>query len=109
MDKEFKWLIVGGIIFVIVLFFLIGPATCSRHISSWKANSYGSDWLVIQYAQDGSIINNWELKGKSIGNEHGSDGIFFTDNFGNVVHLSGHYLYIQVTDFDSVKEKYSCK
>lgn len=81
-----------------VVFIIVGPAGISRHFSSWKAEAYGSDWLVIQYTGMGKIQSHWELHGRSIGNEQASDGIFFKDDDGNIVHLSGHYMYIQVTD-----------
>ena len=97
--------IVGGIIAVIVVLLavVIGPKGCVREIKSWKADAYGSDWLVVQYAMDGSVIHTWELKNKSVGSESSSDGIFFPDNKGNIAHLSGHYVYVQVMngDFDS--------
>jgi hypothetical protein len=83
-----------------------GPAGCSRKFNSWTAESFGSNWLVIQYNQAGSPINIWELNNKSIGNELNSDGIYFVDNEGSVVHLSGHYMYIQVTSFDAARKKY---
>ena len=86
----------------------IGPKGCDRHLQSWVSSSYGADWLVIQYTGQGQIQNYWELKSKSIGNEGNSDGIFFVAEDGNMVHLSGHYLYLQVPEpnWASVKAKY---
>jgi len=46
------------------------------------------------------VINSWKLKGKSVGSESNSDGIFFEDNEGNVVHLSGHYVYIETKNIE---------
>jgi len=95
-----------SVVMVTVLMFL-GPKGCERHISSWRADAYGSDWLVVQYAQDGSVMNHWELTDKSVGSETNSDGIYFIDSDGNVVHLSGHYVYVEVADdWDSVKKRY---
>lgn len=90
-------IIIGMIVFVaIVAFAAVGPAGCYRSISAWQAQAYGSDWLVIQYAQDGSVMNHWELRNASVASESQSDGIQFPDNDGNMVHLSGHYVYAQV-------------
>jgi hypothetical protein len=90
-----------GVIALIVL--LIGPAGIANKWTAWKASAYGSDWLVVQYAQDGSIITSWELKDSAIHNESNSDGIYFTSE-GSVKHLSGHYVYVQSpTDADRDK------
>jgi len=101
-------LIVSILVIAIIAGIVIGPKGCSRRYESWKASSYGSDWLIVQYAQDGSIINNWELYNKSVGNEENSDGIFFLDDESNVVHISGHYTYIQIIDdkWDKAKERF---
>ena len=94
-------------IIALTLFLVMGPKGCSRQFNSWKASSYGSDWLVVQYAQDGSVINHWKLHNKSVGNEDNSDGIYFLDDQNNVVHLSGHYVYIQVNgDFEKLEAEY---
>ena len=100
-DKKLISVIVGIIaVVVILLAAIIGPKGCVREVKSWKADAYGSDWLVVQYAQDGSIIHTWQLEDKSVGSERDSDGIYFPDNNGNIVHLSGHYVYVQVKDGD---------
>lgn len=76
------------------LFYLAGPAGMYNEWSAWSASAYGSDWLVVQYAQDGTVIHHWELEDSAINNESESDGIYFTTPEG-VVHLSGHYIYVQ--------------
>jgi len=95
-DTKTGILFFGGIAIVIALgiFLLMGPAGIYNQFSAWKASAYGSDWLVIQYTLDGGVNNYWELKNSAIHNESGSDGIYFTTDHG-VIHLSGHYLYIQ--------------
>ncbi len=99
MEKETKF----GIIFIISLvigfavlcFVLAGPAGCSNRYTAWKASAYGSDWLVVQYALNGSVINHWNLKNKAVHNEGSSDGIYFLNENNESVHLSGHYVYVQ--------------
>ena len=91
MSGEAKMgLLIFGIVLVIglVIFGIMGPAGCSRTFQGWKAGAYGADWLVVQYAQDGHVICYWELNDKSIGNEESSDGIYFTDEYGNVVEMA---------------------
>lgn len=98
-------------IVILLLVLVAGPARISRMWEGYKADAYGADWVVVQYAQDGSVISHWELKSKSVGNEEQSDGIYFTDNSGNVVHLSGHYIYVQVKSdhMAAVKDHYVSK
>lgn len=104
---------VAGLVLVLALIFglvflILGPSGLSRNANAWLASAYGSDWLVVHYAQDGKVINHWELEDKSIGNETQSDGIFFLDNSGNVVHLSGHYVYIEIKNdaWQSARDKF---
>lgn len=75
---------------------LSGCAGTSRQCSSSCAESYGSDWLVAQYGYDGKPINCYKLPATSIGNEPNSDGIYWEDPHGNLVHISGWYERVQV-------------
>jgi hypothetical protein len=95
------------LLIIIIIVAIMGPAGIERSFSGWSASAYGSDWLVIQYTQDGSIISAWELKDKSVGNESNSDGIYFVDDSDNVVHLSGHYIYVQIKNgnWDAAKDR----
>lgn len=79
---------------LLVLFIVMGPAGIRNKWSAWQASAYGSDWLVVQYTGMGEIQNTWDLKNCAIHSESSSDGIYFTTDHG-VVHLSGHYIYIQ--------------
>jgi hypothetical protein len=79
--------------------FLLGLAGCtgvSRDCSSWSAGAMGADWVVAQYRYDGTVLRCWRLPGTSIGNEQGSDGIFWQSPEGHLVHLSGWYNRVQV-------------
>lgn len=100
--------IIGIVVAVVLiaLFLFIGPSRISRYWASYKADAYGSDWLVIKEDMSGNTIRYWELKEKSIGSEEGSDGIYFIDESGDVVHLSGFYTYVQVRgSFENAKKK----
>lgn len=90
-------------LFGLLLFIVMGPAGISRSFQKWNASAYGSDWVVVQYAQDGSIISHWELTNKSVASEENSDGINFVDVDGNMVHLAGHYVYVQVSGIEGQK------
>ena len=95
-----------GIVAVIIIL-VIGPSRIGRYWASYKADAYGSDWLVVKEDISGNTIRHWELKEKSVGSEEGSDGIYFIDEGGDVVHLSGFYTYVQVKgSFEEAKKKY---
>jgi len=97
MSDRSKAVLAGlGIIVAVVLLVVVvsGPIGIQNQFSAWKANAYGSDWLIVQYTGMGDVQNHWELKNSAIHNEGHSDGIYFTTTHG-VVHLSGHYIYIQ--------------
>lgn len=75
-----------------------GCASLNRGCSSWTAESFGGDWVVVQYKFDGTPINCWKLKNVSITNESGSDGIYWKDTVtGHLVHIAGWYNRVQVT------------
>jgi hypothetical protein len=86
--------IICVVLAAIATFAIMGPAGCNNKFSAWKASAYGSDWLVVQYAVDGSVMNTWDLQDCAVHSESQSDGIYFTTEHG-VIHLSGHYLYVQ--------------
>jgi len=105
--KEWKWIAVGIIVVIIIGTLIAGPDRLSRYWKSYKADAYGSDWLVIKEDMSGNTIRYWELNDKSVGSEEGSDGIYFIDENGDVVHLSGFYTYIQVQgSFEKARDEH---
>lgn len=98
MDRELRNFLLAGAgvisLILLIIFLVMGPAGIKTSFLGWKASAYGSDWLVVQYAQSGCVISSWELDYEAVQNEGGSDGIYFSTDDG-VVHLSGHYIYVQ--------------
>lgn len=82
---------------------LLGCAGLQRDCSSCNAGSFGADWVVVQYRFDGTPINCWKLQNVGISNEEHSDGIFWQDPSGHLVHISGWYNRVQVNggNFDA--------
>jgi len=79
------------------LLFLGGCAGLSKDCSSCSAESFGADWVIVQQSSlTGQAIKCWQLHNVSVSNEAGSDGIFWKDEHGNLVHISGNYNRIQV-------------
>lgn len=83
-----------------VLLLLTGCAGWQRDCSSCSASTFGSDWIVLQYGYDGKPINCWELRNTAITNEEHTDGIFWQEPSGHLVHISGWYNRVQVSNGD---------
>ena len=72
---------------------LTGCAGMSRDCSSCNASNFGGD---VQYRFDGSPINCWKLRATPITNETQSDGIYWQDRGGHLVHIAGWHNRVQV-------------
>lgn len=86
--------------FWVSLFFLAGCAGFHRECSSSCAENVGSDWIIVQYKADGTPINCWKLKDESVSNEPNSDGIYWVNDQGHLIHISGWYNRVQVNKSD---------
>ena len=82
------------------LLLLAGCAGWERDCNSSVASSFGADWIVLQYGFDGTPINCWKLTNTGITNEQGTDGIYWQDPAGHLVHISGWYNRVQVNNND---------
>ena len=78
------------------LLLLAGCVWLERDCTSMGASSFGSDWLIVQLRADGEIARCWHLEGVGVTNEAHSDGIFWQDPAGHLVHISGWYNRVQV-------------
>ena len=84
----------------LMLVTLTGCAGIQRGCSSMWATDVGADWIVVQYAANGEPINCWKLRDVGITNETNSDGIYWREGSGHLVHISGWYNRIQVSAGD---------
>jgi hypothetical protein len=84
------------IYFVLMLSLLSGCAGFQRGCSSFWARNAGADWIVAQYGYNGVPFNVWRLQNVSVSNEENSDGIYWKDESGHLVHISGWYNRVQV-------------
>ncbi len=66
------------------------------------ANSFGSDWIVVQYASDGRPFHCWKLRGASVSGSEGGQVDWKDTTNGHLVHLTGWENRVQVVngDFD---------
>jgi len=85
---------------LLCLILLSGCAGMGRGCSSIWADAAGADWIVVQYGMDGSPIAAWKLTNVSIANETSSDGIYWKEGSGHLVHISGWYNRVQVANSD---------
>jgi hypothetical protein len=87
---------------IVLIILMLGLTACQgldRGVSSFTASSFGANWIVVQYRFDGEPMNCWKLTDAAIENEAASDGIYWKDpSSGNLVHISGWYNRVQVTD-----------
>ena len=83
-----------------VLLLLTGCASWERDCNSSVASSFGGDWIVLQYGMNGDPINCWKLTNTAITNETGTDGIYWLDPGGHLIHISGWYNRVQVHNND---------
>lgn len=78
----------------------LGVAGCAgfyRSCSNFSAETFGSNWIIVQFAADGHPFNCWKLRGASVTNESASDGIQWKDPItDHMVHISGWYNRVQV-------------
>ena len=87
--------------FGFILAFVTGCASFNRSCSNWQATNFGADWITVQFDMNGKPFNCWKLRNASVANESQSDGIHWLDTHsGHMVHISGWYNYVQVTNGD---------
>jgi hypothetical protein len=79
---------------------LFGCAGTQRGCASGCASELGADWVIVQMDLNGRPFRCWALAGVSVGNESASDGIYWQERSGNLLHISGHYNRVQVTGGD---------
>lgn len=79
--------------------FCVGCAQFTRSCASFRAETFGSDFLVVQFDMVGRPFNCWKVT-RGVENETASDGIFWQDNMGHLVHISGWYNRVQVAGGD---------
>jgi len=84
---------------IVIVAFLFNCASVDRGCTSFMATNMGADWVVVELTEmNGIPYRCWELRGVSIVSEQGSDGIYWKNNSGNLVHVSGSYDYVQVNN-----------
>lgn len=52
--------------------------------------------MVVQFDTQGRPFNCWKMQGVSIDNEPHSDGVWWKDSAGHLIHISGWYNRVQV-------------
>ena len=86
------------LLFVLVMF--SGCAGLGRGCSSMWASAAGANWIIVQYNMNGQPLAAWKLTDVSVSNEQNSDGIYWKEGSGHLVHISGWYNRVQVAGND---------
>lgn len=76
---------------------LTGCAGMQRDCSGCIADNAGTNAVVLQFDMSGRPFRCWELRDVVLTSESGSDGIWWQNRAGNLVHISGQYNYVRVT------------
>lgn len=87
-------------IFLLVVgvgYLIFGWKGVSRGCSGCVARAAGTDWIIVQLDLEGEPFRCWELRDVSVANESQSDGIYWEEENGNLVHISGLYNRVQVS------------
>ena len=50
-----------------------GCAGVQKDCANFGASTFGSDWIVVQYAQDGRPFHCWKLRGASVTSGQGGN------------------------------------
>ena len=85
---------------MLVALLLPGCAGFNRGCSAWQAENFASDWIVVQNDMSMTPQRCWKLPNTSITNEPSSDGVYWLGKGGHLVHISGWYNRVQVTNGD---------
>lgn len=94
MKKRFS-----SILAFVAVLALGGCAGMQRSCCSSFAQDFGADWVIVQVDMNGQPFRCWQLHDTSVANEAHSDGIYWLDKpSGNLVHISGLYNRVQVTN-----------
>lgn len=91
---------IGRLVSYLLLAGLTACAGMQRDCSGCAAENFGADWIVVQHRADGGILRCWRLTGTAITNEEHSDGIWWKSPEGHLVHISGWYNRVQVSEGD---------
>lgn len=75
---------------------VVGCAGMQRDCASCSASAVGADWVIVQFNAQGHPFRCWALPNTSVENEPHSDGIYWLDPHGNLVHISNNYNRVQV-------------
>lgn len=98
MGKKERRIMKCRVVVFLALTMFMGCAGMQRGCSSFWATQAGADWIVVQYNAGGDPINCWKLQSVSITNEANSDGVYWREGSGHLIHISGWYNRVQVSD-----------
>lgn len=95
-DDIIRWIIIGVVVLVGSGLLISECRGCQRKAQDIWAGGVGADWIIIERRLDGTPYQCWMLEDVSVANEGSSDGIYWENENGNLIHISGSYDRVQV-------------
>lgn len=87
-------------IVVLLALSLSACASLQKGCSQATANTFGSDWIVVQFDQSGKPFNCWKLRGAVVESGTGGNVDWKDTNTGHLVHITGWENRVQVSNGD---------
>ena len=88
----------GWLLMLVV--FTAGCAGLQKDCAQVGAGTFGSDWIVVQYAMDGHPFHCWKLRDTVVENSEGGNVDWQDRTNGHLVHLTGWENRVQVVGGD---------
>lgn len=80
---------------------LSGCAGVTRSCTAFKAESFGSDWIIVQNDINMKPSMCWKLPNASVTTENSGAGAYWLDpHGGHLVHIAGWFNRVQVANGD---------
>lgn len=87
----------------LVLFAMALSASCAgtgKAISQGMASTFGADWIIVQYAQNGTPFHCWKIRDAAVDDSEGGNINWKDREHGHLVHLTGWENRVQVVGGD---------
>ena len=85
--------VIIAVIITLLLGIILGPKGCQQTMKRVKSNYIGLNRVATLYANDGSVITNYEGRFQVEFSEGGSAARFIIDN--KTIHMSGTYTIVE--------------
>ena len=78
----------------------VGCAGTGKACSQMGASAFGSDWIIVQYRQDGTAFHCWKVRDAAVDSGQGGNIDWKDRQTGHLMHITGWENRIQVAGGD---------